>query len=62
MTQKSITSAQADVRKSMEQLFVSCRNGKIGEVPKLHKKFIKSKKVLDEIINDKETAKHGKEK
>ena len=61
MSQKSITSAQSDVKKSMEELYDSCRRGRITDIPKLHKKFTKAKIELDQKIAEKEKGTHGKE-
>ena len=61
MSAKNITSLQANVRKSMEDLYDSCRRGKISDIPKLHKKFSKAKDELDSEIKAR-SKNNGKEK
>lgn len=60
MSKKPITSIQAQVKKSMECLYDSCRRGRIHDIPKLHKKFSKAKEELDLRFIDKEDT-NGKE-
>ena len=57
MSTKNITSLQANVRKSMEDLYDSCRRGKISDIPKLHK----AKDELDSEIKAR-SKNNGKEK
>lgn len=61
MGQKPITSIQAEVKKSMENLYDSCRRGKINEIPKLHKKFSKAKEALEDRLTER-SEKHGQDK
>lgn len=61
MGQKPITSVQAEVKKSMENLYDSCRRGKINEIPKLHKKFSKAKEELDVRLAER-GERHDREK
>ena len=62
MTNKTISSALSDVRKSMEELYDSCRRGKINDIPKLHKKYNKAQAELNKTISERDHKKDGKKK
>ena len=49
------------MRNAMEELYSSCRKGKVSEIEKLDKKFIKAKDELNAVTNNTEEQ-HGKEK
>lgn len=61
MSTKNITSLQANVKKSMEDLYDSCRRGKISDIPKLHKKFNQAKDELNSELKSR-SKDNGKEK
>ena len=60
MAAKSITSAMSDVKKSMEELYDSCRRGRITDIPKLHKRYIKAQTELNKTISERSNKKDGK--
>ena len=59
MERKSISSLQANMRKSMEILYDSCRRGRIHEIEKLHKRYTKAKEEYNTrlVESNKENSK-----